>query len=97
MSLLFYALRRKLKTLELGAMRKPFAVLLSAAIVAGGVAWGVSRLWGEKFGHEPFALQLGEVFVPIAAASLTYLAIAAAFKTGHVGEMLGILRHRLLR
>jgi putative peptidoglycan lipid II flippase len=95
MSLLFYALRRKIKTLELGTLRKQLAVLLSAAAVAGAVAWGVSRLWGQRFGHEPFALQLGEVFVPMAAASLTYLAIAAAFKTGHIGEMLGILRNRL--
>jgi putative peptidoglycan lipid II flippase len=97
MSLLFYALRRKIKTLELGTLRKQLAVLLSAAVVAGAVAWGISRLWGERFGHEPFALQLGEVFVPIAVASLTYLGIAAAFKTGHVDEMLAIVRNRLLR
>jgi putative peptidoglycan lipid II flippase len=97
MALLLYALRKKLKTLDLGGLRKPLVVLAGAAIIAGGVAWGASMYWTTHFGHARLATRLGEVFVPIAAASLVYVAIAMGFKTGHVGEVLGLFRSRLRR
>ena len=95
MALLFYALRRKLKTLDLAELRKPLIVLVCAAILAGAVAWITTAYWTAHLGHARFILKLGEVFVPIAAASLVYLAIAVVFKTGHIAELLGLFRSRM--
>jgi peptidoglycan biosynthesis protein MviN/MurJ (putative lipid II flippase) len=94
MSLLLYALRRKLKTLELGGLRKDLFVLAGAALTAAGVSWELARVWGGWLGHESFVTRLGEVFVPMTVASLVYVGIAAAFKTGHTGELLAIFRRR---
>jgi putative peptidoglycan lipid II flippase len=97
MSLLLYALRRKLKTLEFGGLRKDLLVLSGAALSAGAASWGLARIWGERLGHETFVMRLGEVFVPMLAASLIYLAIAATFGTGHLGELLALFRKKLRR
>jgi putative peptidoglycan lipid II flippase len=97
MALLLYALRKKLKTLELAELLKPLIVLTGAAIIAGAVAWKLESFWNARIGHHRFWLQLGEVFVPIAAASLVYLAISVAFNTGHVRELAGMFRARVQR
>ncbi len=97
MALLLYALRKKLKTLDLQALRKPLFVLGSAAIIAGGVAWAAASYWAAHLGHARFIFKLGEVFVPIAAASLVYLAFAMIFKTGHVTELAGLFKARAQR
>jgi putative peptidoglycan lipid II flippase len=97
MVLLLYALRRKLKTLDLAGLFKPLMVLTCAAIVAGAVAWKLESFWNARIGHYQFWLQVGEVFIPIASASLVYLAITIAFKTGHVSELAGLFRSRLHR
>jgi putative peptidoglycan lipid II flippase len=94
MALLLYALRKKLKTLELAALLKPLIALTGAAILAGAVAWKLESFWNMRIGHHRFWLQMGEVFVPIAAASLAYFAISIVFKTGHVRELLGLFRSR---
>ncbi len=96
-SLLLYALRKKLKTLELSELRRHLAVLLGAATLAGIVAWWLARWWGANLGHTSFLLKLGEVFVPMTAATLVYFGLAAAFKTGHVNDMLGMFHSRLGR
>ena len=96
-SLLLYALRRKLKTLELTELRRHLTVLLGAATLAGLVAWWLARWWGANLGHSNLLLKMGEVFVPMTAASLVYFGVAAVFKTGHVNDMLGMFRSRLGR
>lgn len=97
MSLLVYALRRKLKTLEFGGLRKDLFVLAGAATAAGGACWWLARTWGERLGHETFAMRLGEVFVPMTLASLMYFGIASAFGTGHASELLSTFRRKLRR
>jgi putative peptidoglycan lipid II flippase len=97
MVLLLYALRKKLKTLDLAELRKPAVVLGCAALVAGGVAWGAAWYWTAHLGHARFLFKLGEVFVPIAASSLVYLAISIAFKTGHVTELASLFKARAKR
>ncbi|HYV32882.1 MAG TPA: lipid II flippase MurJ, partial [Candidatus Binatia bacterium] len=79
MSLLFYALQKKLKGLEFAALRKQLGVLLGGAVLAGALAWGLAFFWSARLGHGRFVLRLGEVFVPMTFASLVYLGIAAAF------------------
>jgi len=96
-SLLFYALRKKLKTMELVELRRHIAVLLGAALVAGGAAWLLYRWWSNSLGHDSFALRLGEVFVPMTLATAIYFGITAACKTGHAQEMLGMFGSRFNR
>jgi peptidoglycan biosynthesis protein MviN/MurJ (putative lipid II flippase) len=96
-SLLLYALRRKLKTLELSALRRTLPALLGATVVAGGLAWGAAAWWTTRLGHGNVALRLGEVFVPMTLASLAYLGLAAWLKTGHTDELLATFRARLGR
>jgi putative peptidoglycan lipid II flippase len=94
MALLLYALRRKLKTLELAALIKPLAVLTAAALIAGAVAWELGSLWNARIGHHRLWLRAGEVFVPITTASLVYVAVSVVFKTGHLSELLGLFRRK---
>jgi putative peptidoglycan lipid II flippase len=92
MSLLFFALRKKLKTLELSALRRQAPGLVGAAVAAGVAAWWLAHWWSAALGHEAFTLKVGEVFVPMAAASLVYLGIGAWLKTGHTDELLGMVK-----
>lgn len=96
-SLLFYALRKKLKTLEMVELRRHIVVLLGAAAAAGVSAWLFFRWWSDHLGHDSFATKLGEVFVPMTLATLIYFGISAAFKTGHAHDMLEMFRSRAPR
>ncbi|MEY2409238.1 MAG: putative peptidoglycan lipid flippase, partial [Verrucomicrobiota bacterium] len=94
-SLLLYALRRKLKTLELSDLRSSLPALAGATLVAGGVAWSTAAWWGAHIGHGNVGARLGEVFVPMTLASIAYLGLAAWLKTGHTAELLAMVRARL--
>jgi putative peptidoglycan lipid II flippase len=96
-SLLSYALRRKLKTLEMGALVGQIPALVGAALVAGAVAWVLARVWAVNIGHASLLLKSGEVFLPIAGASLVYLALNLWLKTGFAEEMVQLVRQRLGR
>ena len=75
-ALLLYALRRKLARLELKDLQYSLFNLLGAAVCAGGVAWGLCRWWGLHFGHAGLWQRMGEVFLPMFAASLAYLGLS---------------------
>ena len=96
-SLLFYALRRKLKTLEMAEVRRHLPALLGATLVAGGIAWGLAALWTARLGHGTFALRLGEVLVPMAVAAAAYFGLAVWLKTGYTEELIGMVRARFAR
>ena len=68
--LLTYALRKKLKTLEMGPCLAQLPAVIGAMVAVGLLAWGTRILWDGKFGHATLAMKLGEVFVPMAAASV---------------------------
>jgi peptidoglycan biosynthesis protein MviN/MurJ (putative lipid II flippase) len=96
-SLLFYALRRKLKTLEMADVRRHLPALLGATLVAGGIAWGLAALWEARLGHGTFALRLGELLVPMTVATAAYFGLAVWLKTGYTEELIGLVRARLGR
>jgi putative peptidoglycan lipid II flippase len=96
-SLLFYALRRKLKTLELGAVRRALPAMVGAAVVAGAVAFFLGRIWTTQLGHANLFFKLGEVFVPITAATVVYLGLNVWARTSYVEEMRTLLAARLSR
>jgi putative peptidoglycan lipid II flippase len=94
-ALLLYALRRKVKSLDLQDLRRQLPGLLIATAVAGTVAWAASKLWTAKFGHESFLTRLGEVFVPMTAGTAVYLGLAVWFKTTPARELMTLIAARL--
>jgi putative peptidoglycan lipid II flippase len=95
--LLLFALRKKLKTLDLAMLRPTLLPLAGAAIAAGLTAWLGLRLWTAHLGHGNLALRLGEVFVPAAAAVAVYGGIVLALKMPSAVEMLELALSRLRR
>jgi len=79
-SLLMFALRKKLKHLEMQPLKRHLIALLVCAVAAVLMAWGVKYYWGQKLGHETFWLKVGEVFVPMLNATLVYFVLAFAFR-----------------
>ncbi len=75
-ALLMYALRRKLRGLQLKELLPDSAAMAGACVVAGGVAWVSLKLWQSNLGHASLVLRTGEVFFPILLASAAYLGIA---------------------
>jgi putative peptidoglycan lipid II flippase len=86
-SLLLFALRKKLGRLEMESLRKTLSPLALAGTIAGIVAFEIWRHWENSFGHATLALKIGAVFVPAIAAGLIYGAIALAFKIPVAKEM----------
>lgn len=80
MSLLFYALRRKLGKLEFGALRHMLWPIFVAGILAAATAVFVSYRWDSSFGHAGLYRRVAAVFVPMIAATAVYWLIAVAFK-----------------
>jgi putative peptidoglycan lipid II flippase len=92
--LLLYALRRKLGQLELAVLRRQLPLMLASAVVAGAVAWGLARLWTGHLGHNSLLLKLGEVFGPMTAATLLYLAATHCLRIDHTREILSLVLRR---
>ena len=95
LSLLLYALRRKLGRLELSALRTTLLKTGGAVILAGLVAWGGHRWWNQAIGHAGLWRQLGDVFVPMTAASLVYLVVTLQLRVASAAEMGTMLFRRL--
>jgi putative peptidoglycan lipid II flippase len=85
--LLTYALRRKLKTLNMASLKKPVCVLVLLAVLAGVVAFGGWRWWENSLGHANLALKIGAVFVPAGVAGVIYWLLALVFKIPAAKEM----------
>jgi len=94
-TLLIYALRRKMPKLEFSELRGQVPALLGAAVLAGAAAWAGLRLWETHLGHATFALKLGAVFVPGTAAALTYFAMCWWCHVPSVHEVLGLALGKL--
>lgn len=95
--LLLYALRRKIKTLELAPVRGLLGRMLGAGLIAAEVAWISNYYWEQWFGHANVATRAGAVFVPIALATAAYLGLLAWLKVPQVQEALGAIRNRVRR
>ncbi|MBI3880552.1 MAG: murein biosynthesis integral membrane protein MurJ [Verrucomicrobia bacterium] len=92
--LLGFALRKKLKRLELSALRAPVLKMLAATVFAGAVAWFALDLWQKNLGHASLLLRLGEVFAPMTLAALLYWAATLALKVGQAHEIFSLLRRK---
>ena len=94
LSLLAYALRRKLSHLELSVFRRTLFFLLPNAIVAALIAAGLSYLWQKHLGQKTLALKLGHVFVPGGIATLIYWLAALVAKIPAAHDILAVLKTR---
>ncbi len=75
-ALLLYALRRKLRGLQLEDLIPSAVAMAGASVVAGWIAWASLKMWEARIGHLTFLERLGEVFVPVLLASAAYIGIA---------------------
>lgn len=94
LGLLIFALRKKLRTLEMAEVLEQLPRLAVAGLVAGLLAWYGRRLWDGRLGHVTLVLKLGEVFVPMIAASVVYMLLGLLLKIPSAGEMLRLVRRR---
>jgi putative peptidoglycan lipid II flippase len=94
LTLLVYALRRKLKTLELESLKKTFPMLALATALAGIIAWLGWQWWERSLGHGTLALKIGAVFVPATVAGLCYWLTALAAKVPAAKEITELVLRR---
>jgi putative peptidoglycan lipid II flippase len=86
-SLLLFALRKRLGSLEMESVRRDAAWLLCFGVIAGLVAYEGWRLWEEKLGHATLPLKIGAVFVPAIVAGVIYWVAALAVKIPAAAEI----------
>jgi len=92
--LLLFALRKKLKTLGLAALRPGLLALVVAVAIAGLTAWGASHEWERLIGHVGLLARIGAVFVPGTLAAGIYFGIALAAKIPAAVELRELWRRR---
>ena len=75
-------------------LRRHFGALFVCAAGAALLACGTQFVWEQRLGHHSFWLKLGEVFVPMLAATLVYFAIAFGFRIPFAQDVVNLLRKR---
>jgi putative peptidoglycan lipid II flippase len=95
-SLLTYALRRKLKFLGLTALKPTLLGLVPAAVLAGIAAGLLYRWWDARLGHATLALKIGAVFVPGAVAGVVYGLTALFLGVPAAREVAAVLRRKIV-
>jgi putative peptidoglycan lipid II flippase len=95
LGLLLFALRKKLRTLEMGETLAHLPRLAVAGVLAGLTAWLLRLLWQHEWGHARLVLKLGEVFLPMIAATLLYFALTLWWKVPSAREITDFLLARV--
>lgn len=95
--LLLYALRLKLKKLELSQFWQTLLPLLGAAVLSGLLAWLSWRWWEKTWGHANLPLKMAAVFLPMLLATLLYFLLAAWLKIGAARDVIELVRSKLQR
>ena len=96
-TLLTFALRKKMGKLEMESLRATFPPLFIGAVLAGLIAWGGWRLWEQNLGHHNLALKIGAVFVPAIAAGIVYWAVGIVAKIPAAQEIVSFVFARFAR
>jgi len=95
LALLTFALRKKLKRLEMTSCLTQLPSLAGAGVAAAAVAWFGHKLLAGQFGHATLALKAGEVFVPMAAAGAVYFGVTLWLKVPAAYEMLALVKKKV--
>ena len=96
-SLLLFALRKKLARLELAELRRSLRSILIAGALAGAGAWGATWFWETRLGHATLLLKIGAVFAPMTLATLIYFGVAHWLKISYAHEFTALLGKRFKR
>jgi putative peptidoglycan lipid II flippase len=96
-ALLAFALRKKLKKLDWAELRRWLPIMLALTATAGALAWFLARWWTRSMGHANLGLKLGEVFLPMLAATLVYLGGAHLLGVPYAHDLGALLPRRLRR
>jgi putative peptidoglycan lipid II flippase len=97
MSLLIFALRKKLGKLEMQPLRATFPPLILAGALAGVIAWFGWQFWEQHVGHHNLALRIGAVFVPAVAAGLVYWVVGIIARVPAANEIVGFVFAQFLK
>lgn len=97
MSLLIFALRKKLGKLEMQALRASIVPLTIAGALAAVTAWCGWQLWERHFGHHNLPLKIGAVFGPAVAAGLVYWTVGIIAKVPAAHEIVGFVFAKFLK
>lgn len=89
-TLLYFALRKKIKTLELEAFGRQMPGMITGGVAAGLVAWFFMAYLDRQWGHARFICQLGEVFLPMIAASLVYTGVTVWLKVSAARDIFNL-------
>lgn len=92
MGLLFYALRVKLRKLEMSPLRRDLLPLLGAATISGLAAWLAWHWWERVWGHANLPLKMGAVFLPMVLATVVYFGLAAWLRIGLAKDLTEAIR-----
>ncbi|HSU57167.1 MAG TPA: murein biosynthesis integral membrane protein MurJ [Candidatus Dormibacteraeota bacterium] len=95
LSLLVYALRRKLSRLGLTGVRDTLFVLVPDAVFAAILAHFLFQVWDSRFGHTGFWQKFGGVFVPGGIAGFAYWVVALWAKVPAAKDILLLLTRKL--
>ena len=96
-SLLTYALRKKLHRLDLREVQKIILPLMAAGLAAGLVAYGSLQWFHQTLGTTGLAPRLVSVFGPMTLATLVYLALTSWMRVAVARELLNFLLARVWR
>jgi putative peptidoglycan lipid II flippase len=94
LGLLVFALRKKLRTLDMAETVAQLPRLAAIGLLAGLLAWYGRWWWEGHLGHATLILKLGEVFAPMLAATVVYFALGLWLKIPSAGEMLRVAQGR---
>jgi putative peptidoglycan lipid II flippase len=97
LGLLLFALRKKLRTLEMKETVAQFPRLGIAVVLAGVLTYLLRLVWQNKMGHGNLALKLGEVFLPMIAGTVLYFALTLWWKVPAAREITDFLLARIKR
>jgi hypothetical protein len=68
--------------------------LAAAGVLAGLAAWGLRCLWTAQAGHAHLWLKLGEVFLPMTAATAIYFLLTLWWKIPSAHDIAGFVLAR---
>ena len=94
-SLLTFALRKKLGKLEMEELRATFLPLGIGVALAGVIAFTCWHLWERELGHHNIALKIGAVFGPAIAAGVVYWVVGILGKVPAAQEILNFVFARV--
>ena len=94
LGLLLFALRKKLRTLDMGETVAALPALGAVGLAAGLAAWYGRLLWDTHLGHAGLLARLGEVFAPMTAATLIYFALGWWLNIPSAREMIRLVAAR---